>query len=95
MATPTIPTDTDTSVELVNRLLRLPDTTKADLAHLLLDSVKEGFTSLEEAESRDKTELRRRLDAVDEGPKYDAFEVVAEMRKMLAERRQLAERYRK
>ena len=38
----------------MNRLLKLPDEVKLDLAHLLLDSVRQGFTSLAEAEQRDK-----------------------------------------
>ena len=44
----------DRSTELVNRLLKLPEQTRLDLANLLLDRVRKGFTSLEEAANSDK-----------------------------------------
>lgn len=50
MSTETTTTTTaDRSAELVNRLLKLPEQVRPDLGQLLLDSVREGFTSLEEA----------------------------------------------
>jgi hypothetical protein len=71
MSTETTPTGTtaagDRSAELVNRLLRLPQEVKLDLANLLLDSVREGFTSLEEAEKRDKEMIRMRVEEVVSG----------------------------
>jgi hypothetical protein len=51
----------DRSTELVNKLLKLPEQTRLDLANLLLDSVRQGFTSLAEAEKRDKEMIRSRL----------------------------------
>jgi hypothetical protein len=77
------------SPELVNGLLRWPEELRLDLARLLLDSVKEGFTSLEEAGQRDKDVIRDRIERARSGvdPTYDAFEVIAEMRTRLAERR--------
>ena len=71
MATETTPNGTtaaaDRSTELVNRLLKLPEQTRLDLAHLLLDSVKRGFTSLDEAAARDKELIRSRLDDLTSG----------------------------
>ncbi|MCE9562439.1 MAG: hypothetical protein K8U57_10340 [Planctomycetes bacterium] len=66
MSTETTPNGTaatataDASTELVNRLLKLPEQTKLDLANLLLDSVRKGFTSLGEAAKRDKELIRSR-----------------------------------
>jgi hypothetical protein len=57
----------DRSVELVNHLLKLPEEVKRDLANLLLDSVREGFTSLEEVEKRDKELIRTRIEAYERG----------------------------
>lgn len=71
MATETTPNATpaaaDRSTELVNRLLKLPEQTRLDLAHLLLDSVKRGFTSLDEAAARDKELIHSRLDELTSG----------------------------
>jgi hypothetical protein len=61
------PAAADRSTELVTRLLKLPEEARLDLAHLLLDSVKRGFTSLEEAEARDKQLVRSRLDELTSG----------------------------
>ena len=82
MSTETAPNAaTDRSTDLVNKLLRLPEQTKLDLAHLLLDSVREGFTSLEEAEKRDKELIHSRLDQLVKGEVQllDANEVVANL----------------
>lgn len=49
------------SPELVNGLLKWPVETRLDLASLLLDSVSEGFTSLEEAEQREREMIRARV----------------------------------
>lgn len=71
MTTPNEPNGTtttvDQSVELVNRLLKLPEETRLDLANLLLDSVREGFTSLEEADRQAKERIRQRIDDVMNG----------------------------
>ncbi len=72
MSTETTPTGTtatapDRSTDLVNRLLKLPEATKIDLANLLLESVRDGFTSLEEAEKRDKELIRSRLEDLTSG----------------------------
>ena len=80
----------DRSTELVNRLLKLPAETRLDLAHLLLDSVKRGFTSLEEAEARDKQLVRSRLDELTSGKAelLEPEEVFRRMRAKIAEVRQ-------
>jgi hypothetical protein len=94
MATETTPSGTpataDRSTELVNRLLKLPEETRLDLAHLLLDSVKGGFTSLEEAEARDKQLVRSRLDELTSGKAelLEPEEVFRRMRAKIAEVRQ-------
>lgn len=94
MATETTPNGTpaaaDRSTELVNRLLKLPEETRLDLAHLLLDSVKRGFTSLEEAEARDKQLVRSRLDELTSGKAelLEPEEVFRRMRAKIAEVRQ-------
>lgn len=82
MSTETAPNAaTDRSTDLVNKLLKLPEQTKLDLAHLLFDSVREGFTSLEEAEKRDKELIHSRLDQLVKGEVQllDANEVVANL----------------
>jgi hypothetical protein len=87
--TPNATATADRSVELVNRLLKLPEQTRLDLAHLLLDSVREGFTSLEEVEKRDKEMIRSRLDQLTSGKVelLDPETVFAEMRRRVAEAR--------
>jgi flagellar motor component MotA len=92
MSTETTPngataTTTDRSTELVNKLLKLPEQTRIDLAHLLLDSVREGFTSLEEAEKRDKELIRKRIEEVVSGKAelLDPEQVFAAMRKRIEE----------
>lgn len=55
------------SPELVNGLLKWPEQLRLDLARLLLDSVKEGFTSLEEVEQRDRETIRGRIEAYERG----------------------------
>lgn len=84
-ATPTGATTTtaDRSTELVNRLLKLPEQTRLDLANLLLDSVREGFTSLEEAEKRDKNLIRSRLEELVSGNAklIDAEDFLADLEK--------------
>ncbi|MBA4062942.1 MAG: hypothetical protein C0501_04395 [Isosphaera sp.] len=66
---------------LVDRLLKLPEETRLDLANLLLDSVRQGFTSLAEAEQRDKEMIRSRIDQLVKGEVelLDAKEVVARL----------------
>ena len=55
------------SPELVNALLKWPEQLRIGLGRLLLDSVKEGFTSLEEAEQRDRDLIRTRVEQVVRG----------------------------
>src|SRR5882762_2258770 len=55
------------SPELVNGLLRLPEQSRIDLVDLLLDSIRHGFTSLEEAERRDKELIQSRIVAYERG----------------------------
>ena len=88
----TIPSGTtatapDRSTELVERLLKLPEQTRLDLANLLLDSVRQGFTSLAEAEKRDKDLIRTRLEELVSGKVelLDPADVFAEMRRRVAE----------
>ena len=92
MATETTPngataTAADRSIEFVNKLLKLPEQTRLDLAQLLLDSVREGFTSLEEAEKRDKELIRKRIEEVVSGKAelLDPEQVFAAMRKRIEE----------
>jgi len=77
----------DRSTELVNRLLKLPEQTRLDLANLLLDSVRKGFTSLEEAANSDKALIRSRLEELVSGKVelLDPEDVFAEMRRRVAE----------
>ena len=85
MTTPNQPngaaTTADRSVELIDRLLKLPEHVRLDLAHLLLDSVREGFNSLAEAEKRDKEMIRMRIGQIVRGevPLLDAEEVLADL----------------
>ena len=88
MSTETAPNAaTDRSTDLVNKLLKLPEQTKLDLAHLLLDSVREGFTRLEEAEKRDKELIHSRLDQLVKGEVQLQIpeEMFAEIRRRVAE----------
>jgi len=93
MSTETTPNGTtatatvDASTELVNRLLKLPEQTKLDLANLLLDSVRKGFTSLEEAAKRDKELIRSRLEELMSGKVelLEPEEVFRRMRERLDE----------
>jgi Putative addiction module component len=77
----------DRSIELIDRLLKLPEQVRIDLAHLLLDSVREGFTSLKEVEQCDKELIRSRLDQLVKGEVQllDAEEMFARMRQRVAE----------
>ena len=94
MATETTPpngataTRADDSVAVVNRLLKLPEQTRLDLANLLLDSVREGFTSLDEVEQRDREKLRQRIDDVVNGrvELHDAVESLNEIERRFLER---------
>lgn len=77
----------DASEELVNRLLRLPEQTRLDLANLLLDSVREKFTSLAEAEKRDRELIKSRLEELTSGKAklLTTDEMFAEMRRRAEE----------
>lgn len=55
------------SRELVAALLKWSADDKEELAQLLVDSVREGFTTLEEAEEWGKNLLRRRIEDVVSG----------------------------
>ena len=93
MSTQTPPAATaataDRSTELVNRLLRLPDEVKLDLARLLTDSVREGFTSLDDGAKKQKELIRSRLDQLVSGQVelLDADDVVAELERRFKEER--------
>ncbi len=80
----------DRSTELVNRLLKLPEQTRLDLANLLLDSVRKGFTSLEEAEKRDKELIRSRLEELVSGKVQliDAEDFLADLERRTTEAHQ-------
>ena len=82
------PATADRSTELVNRLLKLPDEVKLDLARLLTDSVREGFNSLEESEKKQKELIRSRLDQLVSGKVelLDADDMVAELEQRLVRR---------
>jgi hypothetical protein len=68
MSTETIaPAPVPKSPALVNGLLKWPEDDRLALAKLLLDSVDEGFTSLEEAETRDRDLIRSRVEAYERG----------------------------
>jgi hypothetical protein len=75
------------SVGLIDRLLKLPEEVRLDLARLLTDSVREGFTSLAEAEQRDKDLIRSRLDQLVKGEAkpIDPEEMFEEMKRRVAE----------
>jgi hypothetical protein len=77
----------DRSTELVNKLLKLPDDVKLDLARLLMDSVREGFGSLEEGEKKQKEVIQSRLDQLVKGEVelLEANQVLANMKARLAE----------
>ena len=53
--------------ELIAQLLKLPQEDRQDLAKLLLDSVREGFNSLEDAAERDKELILSRIEAFERG----------------------------
>jgi|SRR4051794_38105553 putative addiction module component (TIGR02574 family) len=63
---PTIDAESALSSSIVNSLLSLPEKLRLDLAELLFDSVKQGFTSLELGQS-DRDLLQSRIDAYDRG----------------------------
>ncbi len=69
----------DDSAEVIDRLLNLPEDVKIDLANLLLDSVRQGFTSLDIAQKRDKELIRSRLESMAKGEVelVDATELIA------------------
>lgn len=57
----------DISAAGVNKLLALPEHERFHLGKLLLDSVRENFTSLEEVERQDREEIHRRIRALENG----------------------------
>lgn len=69
------------SRELVAALLKWPANDKEELARLLVDSVREGFTTLEEAERWGKDLIRRRIEDVVSGrvPLLDIEDVLADL----------------
>lgn len=64
---PLAPDQPTVTPEFIDRLLALPDRDREALGHLLIDSVREGFTSLGDIERRDRDELRRRIESVERG----------------------------
>jgi hypothetical protein len=77
------------SPAVVNALLKWSAEDRRELAYLLLDSVRDGFTSLEEAEQRDKNLIRERIEAYDRGEvkAIDADEMFRRIDAKLAELR--------
>ena len=55
------------SPAVVNALLKWSADDRRELAHLLLDSVREGFASLDEVEHKDKDVIRDRIAELDSG----------------------------
>ena len=55
------------SPAVVDALLRWSEDDRRTLAHLLNDSVREGFTSLAEAEARDQRMIGERIEAYERG----------------------------
>ncbi len=87
MSTSTETTATkDRSTELVNKLLKLPDDVKTDLAKLLLDSVRDGFQSLEESERKQHELIHSRIQQLVNGNAelLDASVVVANLKRQKA-----------
>jgi hypothetical protein len=79
--TTTPPLSLRPSPAVVNALLKWSAEDRQELAWLLLDSVRDGFTSVEEAAQFQKDELRRRIDDVVNGrvKLLDAEEVLADL----------------
>ena len=77
------------SPAVVNALLKWSADDRRELAHLLLDSVRDGFTSLEEAEQTDKDVIRARIAELDSGTAklIDSDEVFRRIDAKLAELR--------
>ena len=73
--------------ELAKCLLALPPDDRLYFAKLLTDSVRDGFTSLEEAAARDKQLIRSRLEQLVSGEVelLDAEQVFANIEAQLAE----------
>lgn len=69
----------------------MPDDDKYDLARLLIDSVQQRFTSLAEAEERERDKIRRRLEEYTSGrvKGIPGAEALADVRATLAEYRAL------
>lgn len=77
------PATRDRSTELVNKLLKLPDEVKTDLAKLLLDSVQHGFHSLEESERKQNDIIHARVQQLVSGNAelIDASVVIANLKR--------------
>ena len=73
--------------ELTKCLLALPPDDRLYFAKLLTDSVRDGFTSLEEAAARDKQLIRSRLEQLVSGEVelLDAEDVVADLEQRYAQ----------
>jgi putative addiction module component (TIGR02574 family) len=87
--TTTPPLSLRPSPAVVNALLKWSAEDRERLAELLLDSVREGFTSLEEVEQRDKDMIRERIEAYERGEikAIDADEMFRRIDAKLAELR--------
>ena len=75
------------SPELVNAILKWSVSDRRDLAFLLIDSVREGFTSLEEAEEKQKNLIHDRIEQLKSGEAelVEPEDVFSEMRRRIAE----------
>jgi hypothetical protein len=75
------------SPEVVNAILKWSEEDRRDLAMLLMDSIRRGFTSLEEAEAQDRNLIRERLELLTSGKAklIDANEMFAAIDRRLAE----------
>lgn len=80
-------TPSDRSTALIDHLLKLPEEVRSDLGQLLLDSVRDGFTSRAEAADRDQRLIRERLEQLVSGKVelLDAEQVFANIEARLAE----------
>ena len=80
-------TTTPEAQEILDRALKLPETDRAAIGHVLLDSVHPPPNSYESAEEL-RAELQRRMDAIENGTMktYSIEETMAYLRQECAER---------
>jgi hypothetical protein len=75
------------TAEVVNSILKWSEEDRRDLALLLADSIRQGFTSLEEAEERDRNLIHDRLEQLKSGTVelHEPEQMFAEIDRRLAE----------